>query len=192
MINTVFRLESSFSKSIGFDSGFLYLSALQYESIEGLRDKCNSSTKRSDMKIALSDIQKIALNDQSESITLHYKNKNGRTKNFHLTDFHPNTKEVLCSSLAKAAGITNHELKKNKTVDFSIDYIRIGATIIGTGFVAYFSNEPISGSRSSLLKLAKDIGPVGVSITGGILILFILYKMYKQTKNPANEDVYTR
>ena len=192
MINTVFRLESPFCKSIGFDSGFLYLSALQYESIEGLRERCNSSSKRSDMKIALSDIQKITLHDQSESITLYFKNKNGRTKNYHLTDFHPNTKEDLCSGLAKAAGITNHTLNQNKTVDFSIDYLRIGGTIIGTAVIAYLSTGSRSGRRSSMFKLAQEIGPIGVSIIGGILLLFILYRMYKQTKNPANEDVYTR
>jgi len=192
MINTVFHLENQFTKSIGFDSGDLYLSALQFESIEGLRNHCNSSSKRSDIKIALNDILKITLNDQSENITLHFRKKNGKSKNYYLTNFQSGLKESFCSTLAKTAGITNHKFKKNKTVDFSIHYLRIGGIIIGTGIIAYLANGPRTGRRSNMFKLAQDLGPIGVSVIGGILLFFVLLLMYKQMKNLANENIYSR
>lgn len=192
MINHVLHLDNQFTKSIGFDSGNLYLSSLQFDSIEGLRNKCNESSKRSDIKIALNDIQKITLNDQSENITLHFKTREGKSKNYHLTNFPIGLKETFCSELAKAAGIVNHELRKNKTVDFSIHYLRIAGIVIGTSVIAYFSTTPRTGRRSQMYRLAQDLGPIGVSCIGGIFLLFILYLMYKQMKNPANENIYSR
>ncbi|MDG1475965.1 MAG: hypothetical protein P8Q14_02360 [Vicingaceae bacterium] len=192
MINNVYHLESQFTKSIGFDSGSLYLSSLQFDSIQGLRNKCDSSSKRSDIKIALNDIQKITLNDQSENVTLDFKNRAGKSKNYHLTGFPTGLKEGFCSELAKTAGIINHQLRENKTVDFSIHYLRIAGTVIGTSVIAYFASTPRTGRRSQMYRLAQDIGPIGVSIIGGIFLLFILYLMYKQMKNPANENVYSR
>ncbi len=192
MINEVLILEGQFSKSIGFDSSNLYVSSLQFGSIEALRNKCLNGGKRSSQKIALNKIQKLTYNEENDAMSIHFLKDSGKSKSFYLEGFDLNLRVHFFEALAEASSLRSTGLEKKKIRDYSKFYLTIGGIILFTSVAAWAGSWPRTGRRTQLIKLMQDIGPFGVMMIGTVLILIVLYKMYKHSKLPENQHVYKR
>lgn len=190
--NSVFHIESQFCKSIGFDNSNLYLSSLQFGTIEALSDQCLNGNKRSSPFVPLHLIEKIEFDEQDNTLNIHFQKSSGGKKSYHLEGFSPIYKLAFAHALAAEAKLTVHRKKKNKKKDFQKSYVSIGGTVLFTGALIWISETPRTGRRSNLVKLVQDLGPIGVSIIGILIIMVILIGMYRRTKQPTDQHIYQR
>ncbi|MFT5819706.1 MAG: hypothetical protein ACI8ZM_000931 [Crocinitomix sp.] len=190
MINTVFSLHSQMSKSIGFDNSNLYISHLQFAEIESLQNECLNSGKRASPTIALNKIQKLSFTEEDQAVTISFEKDSGKTKSIFLEGFDLNNRAAFVAALAEAAGINSSAPESSK--NYSDLYISIFGTVFFTTGIAWIASGSRTGVRSRLVKTMQDIGPMGISIVGGLILLTFLYKMYKRSKEPTNQITYMR
>ncbi|NOQ72374.1 MAG: hypothetical protein GQ574_10260 [Crocinitomix sp.] len=190
MINTVFSLNSQLSKSIGFDNANLYISHLQFSEMENLQHECLNSGKRASPTIALNKIQKLSYTEEDQAVTISFEKDSGKVKSIFLEGFDLNERASFVAILAETAGINSSAPESSKS--YTDIYLSIFGTVFFTSGIAWIASWPRTGVRSRLVKTMQDIGPMGVSIVGGIILLIFLYKLYKRSKEPTNQIIYAR
>lgn len=192
LINTAIPINAQFTKTIGFDNTNFYISNLQFQSIEGLRDHCLTANKVASPAIPLSNLQKLTFNDGGGALKITYTKPNGKTKNFHLDGVPAQILPVVTSEVASEARLIEDKNLEKKTTDFSKSYITLVGTVIFTGGCMWIASTPRTGRRSNLVKLAQDIGPTGVAVIGGVILLITLFGMYRKSRKPATQRVFLR
>lgn len=192
MLNQVITLESNFSKSIGFDQHNLYVSHVQFSTITGLKDECGNSDRGSSQTIPLDSIQKITYTKDEKAITIYFLKQSNKKKSFYIEGFHPETALDFINSLAKAAGMDRSGGGEENKQDYTQKYLTLAGVVIFTVGFAWIANLPRTGHRKQLIKLLQDIGPAAICITGGIIVLIILFQIFKQSRQPANQIVFQK
>lgn len=192
MIDQVINLTSNGIKSIGFDATNVYLSNVQFGTIDGLRDKCINSTRGASQKIPLDKIQKLTHTEEEEAISIYFLRDSGKKKSFYLEGFNPEAAERFIRSLAQQAELIDFRGTESKKRDFTKQYITIAGVLFFIPIIAWIASGSRTGRRSNLVKLAQDIGPVGIVIIGVIILLIVLFQMYRISRQPANQTVFSK
>lgn len=192
MIDQVINLASNSIKSIGFDATNVYLSNVQFGTIDGLRDKCINSTRGSSRKIPLDKIHKLTHTAGEEAISIYFFGDSGKKKSFYLEGFNPEIAEQFIRSLAQQAGLNDFRGSESKKRDFTKQYVTIAGLLVFIPAIAWIASGPRTGRRSNLVKLAQDIGPVGIIIIGAVILLVVLFQMYRISRQPANQTVFSK
>lgn len=192
MINQVLTLESNGIKSIGFDQANLYLSSVQFSTIDGLRDHCLDSTGKSSPSIPLNMIQKLTHTAGEEAITIYFMKQDGKQKSFFIEGFNPESAAEFIKEVAKYSGIFGTDATGGKKHDFTKHYLTLGGLAIFIPLFAWFASWPRTGRRSQIFKLLQDIGPNGIIIIGVIGVAIVLFQMFRQKRKPANQTILQR
>lgn len=190
MLEEVINATGNWNKSIAFDATNLYLSTEQFDEFNDLKEKVGNSTKGPSRKIPLDKIKKLTQTEGEGAITIHFKSQIGKSKNFYLEGFDVKEAGYFIGALAVQAQMNGSAAGSAK--DYSKHYITLVGAAIYIGGTTWISTLPRTGRRSNLVKLAQDIGPVPIIILGVVIVLATLFKMYKMSKEPDNQTVYSR
>ncbi len=157
--------------------------------------------KADSSKIALNSIQKVLVNNASESTKVEYVNDKGKVKTESLEFNDKKISDDFGHYLGtKLSFAKSHEVE-NKTKPLLLNLLFV---VISAGITVLFatmddtSEITSSGSRrnggaKAIIKLVVDtLGQTGTWIVGSLITLFLIYRLYKRYSNPGEVTVYSK
>ena len=200
MENQIFAIESTLWKSLLLKDDELWLSQNKVSSLE----KFESAVQKTGMlksayAYPLSSISEISFNEASESVKLKYQNEKGKQKKLNIGFGEETLSNQFGHYLGEKLGLAKSQKQESQLKPLLLNLVYIIITVGATFFLATMEDSSEltdSGSRrnrnkGALMKMLVDtVGQTGVIIIGSLIAVFLIYRLYKRFKNPANEVVY--
>lgn len=203
MINTVIKTPTKSKEYFGYTDTDIIVSSKKHDDINSMVGAIEKSGMLETLShIKLEDVTELKYNEKNGGLNIKH-NKKGKNKSFKITFGDADTRNAIASGIGEKKGLSKSFTTEGKAKPLLIS---IGIALLAgliftalTGIAWESANgievEEFSGRRSGLknilAKVASAIGPVGVGIIGGLVILFILFRAFKRWQNPANDVVYS-
>ncbi|MEZ4907204.1 MAG: hypothetical protein R2771_06100 [Saprospiraceae bacterium] len=202
MENQIFEVAAIFYKSLVLRENELWVSQNKVGSLEKFEKAVNNTgMMKSAFSIPLTSISEISYNEASESTKLKYTNEKGKDKKLNIGFGDVAVSNQFGEYLGNKLGFKKSSTKEGQLKPLLLNGLYLLIAIGGTFFLGMMddtSELTESGSRRSrnkgaFLKLIVDtVGQTGVFIIGGLISIYLAYKLYKRYKRPSNEILFTK
>lgn len=202
MENQIFIIDSTWWKSVVLKDNELWLSQGKVSSLEKFEKALQKTgMMKNAYSYPLSSVSEVSYNEASESVKLIYKDEEGKDKKLKMNFGDRELSNNFGRFLGEKLEMTKSQQQEGHTKPLLLNLfyllVTIGCTI---SVLAIDDSTDLSdgGTRRSrrnkaFLKMILDtIGQTGVIIIGTLVSIYLIHKLYKRYKTPANEIVYKR
>jgi len=202
MKNQVIKTPTKGKEYFGFTDTDIVTSGKKHKSMESL---LGSIGKKSILEptthIQIDNISQIKYNEKGSLLTINHKPEK-KDKKFGISFSDSNTRNEIASSLGELKGLTKNITTEGKVKPLMINlfFVFIGLILaVALTGIAYDAsnggeNQEFSGRRSGiknlLAKIATTLGPIGAGIVGGLIVLYLIWRLIKRWQNPSNEITF--
>ena len=184
-----------FDKLITFDDEKIIISPEEHDSFEALEQ-----AEHSKKVISLDIIESLTYYEEGGYFHIDYK-KNGKTKREPIALVNPALRGQYLDAIAEAANLNKTEIKESKNSILIVNGLIIFAVSFAiwifwgiakdaeTGKEAYLGVTK-KGFKKILASIAEALGSNGVLIVGGVIIAYLLFRVYKKLSNPSKGIKY--
>lgn len=202
MENQVLNAKSNIYQSIVLRDDELWLSVNKVRNLEKFEKVAErTGLMESVTKMPLSKIKEISYNEASESLKLIYTNKKGKEKKMSLTFDDESESNYFAEYLGGKLNFSRFEEKENQIKPILTNVFFLLITILGTFLFSTMEDtsefDDVSSRKDArnqaLMKLiVETVGQTGVFIIGGMISVYLIYRIYSRYQNPANDVVLKR
>jgi len=203
MKNQIIKNPTKGKEYFGYTDNDIVVSSKKHADIDSLLGSLQKKGMLETIShISMPNVLNLKYNEKDDALAIKHK-KEAKEKTFKITFSDSETRNAIATEIAEIRGLNKNFTaeSKMKPLLWSLVFILIGviATAALTG-IAYESNnggevQEFTGRRSGLKNLlasiASAIGPVGVGIIGGVVVLFMIWNAIKRWKNPANDILFS-
>lgn len=202
MENQIFAIKNTFWKSLAIKGDELWLSQDKVNDLEKFEKSLQKTgLMKSAYAYPLSTIAEISFNEASESVKLKYQDEKGKQKKLNIGFGDKDLSNQFGQFLGEKLGMTKSQKQEEQLKPLALNALYLVVAIGGTIVLSTMSdtNELAdrgtrrSRNRGAFFQLIVDtIGQTGVIIIGSLISIYLIYRLYKRFKNPANEVVYQK
>ena len=202
MENQIFEVAAGISKSMLLRDDELWFSQDKVKSFEKFEKAVNKTgLLQSAYKVPLSSINEVSFNEASESAKIKYINEKGKEKKLNIGFGEVSISNQFGEHLGEKLGFTKSSTQESQLKPLLLNglylLLAIGGTFIfgtmeDTAEITDNNSRRGRGGRAIMKLIVDTIGQTGVFIVGGLISLYLAYRLYKRYKNPSNEIVFAK
>ncbi len=203
MKNQVIKTPTKGKEYFGYNDTDIVVSGKKHDSMDSLLGSIGTkSILEPTTHIQIENVSQLKYNESGALLTINHKSGD-KNKKFGLTFSNSNVRNEIAENISQIRGLTKGITSESKIKPLLINlfFILIGSmlavALTGIAFEANNGGEiqeftgRRSGTKNLLVKIATALGPIGVGIVGGLVVLYLIWRAIKRWRNPANEVIFS-
>ncbi len=201
MKNQVFPIRENTHKVFGFYDSEIILSSKNHKTFDELLSAADKPGALQTVTIIpMDDVHALFYNTEEDTFTIHF-DKNGKNKKQKIELKDKENREEIIEEIAALNGFDKTETVESKGKPLFFNLLAIACIGGLTWYARMMATGPTDSDiettwRRSVLKLRAIarighwLGPTGVTVIGGVILLALIAMTYTRFKNPALDITY--
>ena len=203
MKNQIIKTPTKGKECFGFTDTDLVVSSKNHKDMDALLGAVQKKGMLETLShIPMANIRQLKYNENNALLAIKHQ-KNSKDKTFKLSFQDSEARNAIANSISEIKGLSKSFTPEGKVKPLLINIgIIVFAAFMFTAFtgmahevanggeVAEFSGRR-SGMKNLVANAAAAIGPIGVGIIGGLVVLALVWRAIKRWQNPANDVLFS-
>ena len=203
MKNQVIKTPTKGKEYFGFTDADIVVSSKKHPDINSLiGSKDKSGLLETVSHITMDNVRGMQYNEKNSSLAIKHQ-KASKEKTFKITFGDAETRNSIAEGIGSAKGLNRNFTAEGKMKPLLANLFFIAIGVLVTAALAGIAHEAAtggevqeftgrrSGIKNLMASIATALGPIGVGVIGGLIVLALIWNAIKRWQNPANDILYS-